>query len=164
MVRRDGTRPSHVAHGVIDTDTTASIAVRLCQIERELDAVVASTAHRVGGRSALLRQRRDRRRQARPRARRGALGAGARRPAHRRVRAHAREESHRRPWSRGQAADRHDDCHDPRLPAPPRSDAADALAIALAHVQASRMEAHLARARALRPGGGPSPHPKTPTP
>ena len=28
IVRREGTRPTHVAHGVIDTDTTASIAVR----------------------------------------------------------------------------------------------------------------------------------------
>jgi crossover junction endodeoxyribonuclease RuvC len=40
IVRRDGTRPTHVAHGVIDTDVTESIAVRLCQIERELIEVV----------------------------------------------------------------------------------------------------------------------------
>src|SRR5215475_8743543 len=41
VVRRDGTRPSHVAHGVIDIDTTATIAVRLCQIESELSVVIA---------------------------------------------------------------------------------------------------------------------------
>jgi crossover junction endodeoxyribonuclease RuvC len=40
VVRRDGTRHVHVAHGVIDTDTTACIADRLCQIERELDEVI----------------------------------------------------------------------------------------------------------------------------
>src|SRR5436309_15392153 len=41
VVRRDGTRPTHVAHGVIDTDVTATIAVRLCQIEVELCEVIA---------------------------------------------------------------------------------------------------------------------------
>jgi crossover junction endodeoxyribonuclease RuvC len=42
VVRRDGTRPTHVAHGVIDTDVTASLAVRLCQIERDLCEVIAT--------------------------------------------------------------------------------------------------------------------------
>jgi len=41
VVRRDGTRPTHVAHGVIDTDVSATIAVRLCQIESELTDVIA---------------------------------------------------------------------------------------------------------------------------
>jgi crossover junction endodeoxyribonuclease RuvC len=40
VVRLDGTRPVHVAHGVIDTDTSACIADRLCQIERDLAHVV----------------------------------------------------------------------------------------------------------------------------
>jgi crossover junction endodeoxyribonuclease RuvC len=44
VVRQDGTRPVHVAHGVIDTDASTPVADRLCQIERELVAVVE--AHR----------------------------------------------------------------------------------------------------------------------
>jgi crossover junction endodeoxyribonuclease RuvC len=36
-----------------------------------------------------------------------------------------------------------------RLPVPPRPDAADALAMAIAHVNAAGVEAHLARAVAL---------------
>ena len=40
-----------------------------------------------------------------------------------------------------------------RLSAPPRSDAADALAIALAHVHAAGFEAQLAQAAALRARG-----------
>jgi crossover junction endodeoxyribonuclease RuvC len=44
LVTRVGTRAQHVAHGVIDTDASAPLAERLCQIERELCAVVE--AHR----------------------------------------------------------------------------------------------------------------------
>jgi crossover junction endodeoxyribonuclease RuvC len=44
VIARQGTRLSHVAHGVIDTDTEAPLAVRLCQIETELSAAVE--AHR----------------------------------------------------------------------------------------------------------------------
>jgi crossover junction endodeoxyribonuclease RuvC len=40
VVRRDGMRPVHVAHGVIDTDTSECIADRLCQIERDLVQVI----------------------------------------------------------------------------------------------------------------------------
>src|SRR5262249_39657092 len=42
VVRSEGTRAAHIAHGVIDTDVTTSLAARLCQIERELDEVVAT--------------------------------------------------------------------------------------------------------------------------
>ncbi len=44
LVQREGTRLVHIAHGVVDTDTTAPLAERLCQIEREL--VDAIAAHR----------------------------------------------------------------------------------------------------------------------
>jgi crossover junction endodeoxyribonuclease RuvC len=40
VVARDGTRLRHVAHGVIHTDTSAPIGSRLVEIERELDDVV----------------------------------------------------------------------------------------------------------------------------
>ncbi len=42
VVLREGTRLKHVAHGVIDTDDTEIIALRLVQIERELVDVVAA--------------------------------------------------------------------------------------------------------------------------
>lgn len=41
VVRREGSRTTHVAHGVIDTDTTARLADRLCEIEEVLARVVA---------------------------------------------------------------------------------------------------------------------------
>jgi crossover junction endodeoxyribonuclease RuvC len=44
VVAKDGSRLSHVAHGVIDTDTTATIADRLVEIERALIDVVARHA------------------------------------------------------------------------------------------------------------------------
>jgi crossover junction endodeoxyribonuclease RuvC len=40
VISTEGTRVTHVAHGVIDTDTDESIAARLCQIERELEQVL----------------------------------------------------------------------------------------------------------------------------
>ncbi len=42
VVRRDGTRLSHVAHGVVHTDVSAPLADRLVTIERELARVVAA--------------------------------------------------------------------------------------------------------------------------
>ncbi len=42
VVLREGTRMRHVADGVIDTDDTQIIAVRLVQIERELVDVIAA--------------------------------------------------------------------------------------------------------------------------
>ena len=47
VVRREGTRLLHIAHGVIDVDTDAPFADRLCEIERELEKVVQ--AHRPSG-------------------------------------------------------------------------------------------------------------------
>jgi crossover junction endodeoxyribonuclease RuvC len=40
VARENGTRLRHVAHGIIHTDTDAPIAERLVEIERELDGVL----------------------------------------------------------------------------------------------------------------------------
>lgn len=42
VVRRDGTRLAHVAHGVVHPDTTTPFADRLVVIERELVRVIAA--------------------------------------------------------------------------------------------------------------------------
>jgi crossover junction endodeoxyribonuclease RuvC len=44
LVARNGTRLSHIAHGVIDTDVTGIIAERLVEIETALVAVVRAHA------------------------------------------------------------------------------------------------------------------------
>ncbi|HEY2514789.1 MAG TPA: crossover junction endodeoxyribonuclease RuvC, partial [Polyangiaceae bacterium] len=44
VVAQNGTRLSHVAHGVIDTDPKGTFAERLVLIERELEAVLESHA------------------------------------------------------------------------------------------------------------------------
>ncbi len=44
VVRRDGTRLLHIAHGVVHPSTTASFADRLVEIERELVRVVFAYA------------------------------------------------------------------------------------------------------------------------
>lgn len=48
LVRRSGTRLVHVAHGVIRTDTEASLSRRLVQIASELEAVIAQYQPSVG--------------------------------------------------------------------------------------------------------------------
>lgn len=44
VVRREGTRMAHVAHGVVHPDTTTPLADRLVEIERELVRVVLAYA------------------------------------------------------------------------------------------------------------------------
>jgi crossover junction endodeoxyribonuclease RuvC len=145
LVRRDGTRFSHVAHGVIDTDTTATIAVRLCQIERELVEVVerfhptaacvealffakdATAAAKLGharGVALLVLAR-------------AGLPIAEYEPTRvkKAVTGHGRADKRQIALMMTTVL---------RLSEPPRSDAADALAIALAHVQASGFDARLA--------------------
>jgi crossover junction endodeoxyribonuclease RuvC len=54
VVERHGTRFVHRAHGVVDTDEKASIAVRLVTIERELVAVVEAHTPDVASVEALF--------------------------------------------------------------------------------------------------------------
>ncbi|HEX9296644.1 MAG TPA: crossover junction endodeoxyribonuclease RuvC [Polyangiaceae bacterium] len=151
VVRRDGTRPSHVAHGVIDTDVTATIAVRLCQIERELtqviadyrptasvvealffakDAIAASKLGHARGVVLLVLAR-------------AGLPIAEYEPTKikKAIVGHGRADKRQIALMIATLL---------RLPSTPRSDAADALAVALAHVNAAGMNAHLARALANR--------------
>jgi crossover junction endodeoxyribonuclease RuvC len=156
VVRRDGTRPAHVAHGVIDTDVTASIAVRLCQIERELDQVVATYRPTASAVESLFFAKDATAASKLGHARgvallvlaRAGLSIAEYEPA--RVKkatvGHGRADKQQMAMMIATLL---------RLPAPPRSDAADALAIAIAHLQAAPMEAHVARLAALARAGAP---------
>jgi crossover junction endodeoxyribonuclease RuvC len=156
VVRRDGTRPSHVAHGVIDTDEKASIAVRLCQIERELDEVVAKYQPTASVVEALFFAKDATAASKLGHARgvvllvlaRAGLPIAEYEPTRvkKAITGHGRADKQQMARMIATIL---------RLPAPPRSDAADALAIALAHVHASPMELHIARARATSARRGP---------
>src|SRR5882672_7207011 len=156
VVRRDGTRPMHVAHGVIDTDVSASIAVRLCQIESELTEVIATFRPTASVVEALFFAKDASAAAKLGHARGVALLVLARaglpiaeyEPTRvkKAIVGHGRADKRQIAMMIATLL---------RLPAPPRPDAADALAIALAHVHASPMEVHLARARAISARRGP---------
>lgn len=149
VVRRDGTRPSHVAHGVIDTDVRASIAARLCQIERELCDII-DTHHPTAAAVESLFYAKDALAAAKLGHARGvALLVLARaglpiaeyEPARikKAVVGHGRADKHQVAMVVRTLL---------RLGATPRTDAADALAVALVHLQAAPLEELAARARA----------------
>jgi crossover junction endodeoxyribonuclease RuvC len=145
VVRRDGTRPSHVAHGVIDTDVTATIAVRLCQIERELVDVIARFQPTAAVVEALFFAKDATAAAKLGHARGVALlvlaRAGLPIAEYEATRVKKAVTGHGRADKRQIALMMSTVL---RLPGPLRPDAADALAIALAHVQASGFDAHLA--------------------
>ena len=150
IVRRDGTRPSHVAHGVIDTNTNGSIAERLCQIERELSEVVAAYRPTASAVEALFYAKDATAAAKLGHARGVALLVLAR--AGLPIAEYEPTRVKKAIVGHGHADKRQIAMMMAtllRLPAPPRSDAADALAIALAHVNAAGVDAHLARAVAL---------------
>jgi crossover junction endodeoxyribonuclease RuvC len=149
VVKSEGTRTSHVAHGVIDTDTAEGIATRLCQIERELEEVVAlhhpdaaaveslffakdaMAAAKLGhARGVVLLVL----------ARRG-LPIGEYEPARVKRAVAGNGRADKRQVAMMIAALL-------RLSAPPRPDAADALAIAFVHAQAAPMAAHMEKVKA----------------
>src|SRR5881394_1765816 len=144
VVRRDGTRPTHVAHGVIDTDVTASIAVRLCQIEAELCDVIAKYRPTASVVEALFFAKDASAAAKLGHARGVALLVLARaglpiaeyEPTRvkKAIVGHGRADKRQIAMMIATIL---------RLPAPPRSDAADALAVALAHVNAAGIDAHL---------------------
>ncbi|HMJ53681.1 MAG TPA: crossover junction endodeoxyribonuclease RuvC [Polyangiaceae bacterium] len=150
VVRRDGARPSHVAHGVIDTDVTESIALRLCQIERELCDVVA-TYHPTASVVEALFYAKDATAAAKLGHARGvALLVLAR--AGLPIAEYEPTRVKKAIVGYGHADKRQIAMMIAvllRLPSPPRHDAADALAIAFAHANAAGVEGHLARAAAL---------------
>jgi len=149
VVRRDGTRPTHVAHGVIDTDTTASIAVRLCQIERELSDVIAVYRPTASVVEALFFAKDATAAAKLGHARGVALLVLARaglpiaeyEPTRvkKAIVGHGRADKRQIAMMVATIL---------RLPSPPRADAADALAVALAHVNAAGLEAQLRKQQA----------------
>ncbi len=152
VVRRDGTRPSHVAHGVVDTDVSASIADRLCQIERELNDVIALYRPTASVVEALFYAK-DATAAAKLGHARGVVllvlaRAGLPIAEYEPTKVKKAIVGHGRADKRQVALMIATVL---RLPSPPRSDAADALAIALAHVNAAGINAHLARVFANRP-------------
>lgn len=150
VVRRDGTRNSHVAHGVIDTDTTETIAVRLCQIERELDEIVSTYRPTASSVEALFFAKDATAAAKLGHARGVALLVLAR--AGLPIAEYEPTRVKKAIVGHGHADKRQIAMMIAtllRLPAPPRADAADALAIALAHVNVAGMDAHLHRAVAL---------------
>ncbi|HKQ71213.1 MAG TPA: crossover junction endodeoxyribonuclease RuvC [Polyangiaceae bacterium] len=148
VIRRDGTRASHVAHGVIDTDTSESIALRLCQIERELDEIVETYRPNASAVESLFFAKDATAAAKLGHARGVALlvlaRAGLPISEYEPTRVKKSVVGHGR-------ADKQQVAHMMatvlRLGVLPRADAADALAIALAHVHASSVQAHVARAQ-----------------
>ena len=150
VVRREGTRSSHVAHGVIDTDVSQSIAVRLCQIERELVDVVREYQPTASVVEALFFAK-DATAAAKLGHARGVVllvlaRAGLPIAEYEPTRIKKAVVGHGHADKRQVAMMIATML---RLPVPPRPDAADALAMAIAHVNAAGVEAHLARAVAL---------------
>lgn len=152
VLDRTGTKVEHVAHGVIDTDVRGTIAERLCEIDEALRIIIehhAPTAAAVEG----LFFHKDPMSAAKLGHARGVVllrMARANVPIHEYAPALVK----RTVVGRG-AADKRQVAMVVtgvlRLPAPPASDAADALAIALTHLSAASYHAALA---ASRPGRG----------
>lgn len=149
LVRRVGTRTTHLAHGVIDVETSASLAERLCVIEAELQAVVegnrpdaaavesiffgkdASAAAKLGharGVALLVLAR-------------AGLPVAEYEPSRVKRAIVGNGRADKRQMTMVVTALL-------RLESPPRADAADALAIAVMHANVAQVEARLNRARA----------------
>lgn len=148
VIERVGTRVSHVAHGVIDVDTSASLAERLCVIEEGLVSVVeahrpdasvvealffgkdASAAAKLGharGVALLVLAR-------------AGLSIAEYEPARVKRAIVGNGRADKRQMTMVVTALL-------RLQSPPRADAADALAIAVMHANVAHVEARLNRAR-----------------
>jgi len=160
VVRRDGTRPTHVAHGVIDTDVTATIALRLCQIERELIEIIATYRPTASVVEALFFAKDASAAAKLGHARGVALLVLARaglpiaeyEPTRikKAIVGHGRADKRQVAMMIATIL---------RLPSVPRADAADALAVALAHVNAASLEAHFLKAAAKTADWGRRPGP-----
>jgi len=138
VVDRIGTRLSHVAHGVIDTDTEQGLAPRLIEIDDGLAAVIAEHKPEVGAIESLFFAK-----DAQSAAKLGhARGVVLLRLSRGGLTLHEYSPSLVKRTIVGKgAADKRQVALVVtailRLTAPPRPDAADALAIALTHLQAA---------------------------
>ena len=148
VLERIGTKIAHVAHGVIDADESRPLAERLVTIDRELEAVVAAQAPDACAVESLFFAK-DAQSAAKLGHARGVVllrFARAGLP----IAEYAPALVKRTVAGRG-AADKKQVAMLVtailRLGTPPRSDAADALAIALTHLHVSSYEAALAASR-----------------
>jgi crossover junction endodeoxyribonuclease RuvC len=148
VVERIGTRVVHVAHGVIDVDDGRPLHERLVDIDEELGAVVALHAPDVGAVEGIFFAK-----NAQSAAKLGhARGVVLLRLARARltIAEYAPALVKRTVAGRG-ASDKHQVAMIVtallRLAAPPRSDAADALAIALTHLSVSSFTTAVAAAK-----------------
>jgi crossover junction endodeoxyribonuclease RuvC len=145
LVAQDGTRLVHVAHGVIDIDTSGAFASRLIEIDDELARVIDAHAPDVGAVESLFFAK-----DAQSAAKLGhARGVVLLRLARAALTIHEYPPALVKRTIVGKgAADKQQVARVMtallRLPAPPRSDAADALAVALTHLHAARFQAALA--------------------
>ena len=148
VLTRTGTRIEHVAHGVIDTDLDGSLADRLVEIDTELERVIREHAPDVGAVETIFFSK-----NANSAAKLGhARGvillrlARAGMPIHEYAPALVK----RSVAGKG-AADKKQVAMVMtailRLPTSPRSDAADALAVALTHLHAANFQAMVAAAK-----------------
>jgi crossover junction endodeoxyribonuclease RuvC len=148
MLTRTGTRIEHVAHGVIDVDEKATLAERLVEIDTALEAVIAQYQPEVGAVEGLFFHK-DAQAAGKLGHARGVVLLRLARvgmPIHEYAPALVK----RTVVGRG-AADKKQVAMVVtailRLEKPPRADAADALAIALTHLNVARFDAALAASR-----------------
>lgn len=155
LLAQDGTRIDHVAHGVIDIDTGGTFAGRLVTIDDALARVIETHTPDAAAVESLFFAK-DAQSAAKLGHARGVVLlrlARAGLPVHEYPPALIK----RTVVGKG-AADKRQVAMIItavlRLPAPPRSDAADALAVALTHLHAARFASALATAQRRRPRPG----------
>jgi crossover junction endodeoxyribonuclease RuvC len=143
-----GTRILHHAHGVIDVDDSQTLAERLVEIDTALEAVIGEHAPEVGAVEGLFFAK-DAQSAAKLGHARGVVLLRLAR-AGLPIREYAPTLVKRTVVGKG-AADKRQVAMVVtsilRLPAPPRSDASDALAIALTHLSVARFDAALAASK-----------------
>lgn len=148
VLTRTGTRIEHVAHGVIDTDLDGSLAERLVEIDTELEAVILAHAPDVGAVESIFFSK-----NANSAAKLGhARGVILLRLARAGIAVHEYAPTLVKRSVAGKgAADKKQVAMVMtailRLPSPPRSDAADALAVALTHLHAANFQSMVAAAK-----------------
>lgn len=148
IVERSGTRLIHREHGVIDTDTTASLAERLCSIEQELEAVVKTNRPQAAAVESIFFGKDASAAAKLGHARGVALLVLAR--AGLPIAEYEPAKVKRAIVGNGRADKRQMAMVVTallRLDSPPRTDAADALAIAVMHANVAHVQARLDRAR-----------------
>ena len=148
MLESVGTRITHLAHGVIDVDESGTLAERLVEIDTALEVVIVEHRPEVGAVEGLFFAK-DAQSAAKLGHARGVVLLRLAR-AGLPIREYSPALVKRTVVGKG-AADKRQVAMVVtsilRLPSPPRSDAADALAIALTHLSVARFDAALAASR-----------------